>query len=82
MQQTITTLRKAGKDNTQLRLLLAGFNKKDVEVGFEDNLLTLKISKQKCNGENLKAFLKDCSIFYNCKKVNGAKDGLLTIACE
>ena len=35
-------IRKTGKDNYAIEVALAGFNKKDVEVEFEDNLLLLK----------------------------------------
>ena len=33
-------IRKTGKDNYAIEVALAGFSKKDVEVEFEDNLLT------------------------------------------
>ena len=33
-------IRKTGKDNYAIEVALAGFNKNDVEVEFEDNLLT------------------------------------------
>ena len=35
-------IRKTGKDNYAIEVALAGFNKNDVEVEFEDNLLLLK----------------------------------------
>ena len=35
-------IRKTGKDNYSIEVALAGFNKKDVEVEFEDNLLTVR----------------------------------------
>ena len=35
-------IRKTGKDNYAIEVALAGFNKDDVEVEFEDNLLTLR----------------------------------------
>ena len=35
-------IRKAGKDKYAIEVALAGFNKKDVEVEFEDNLLTVR----------------------------------------
>ena len=35
-------IRKTGKDNYAIEVALAGFNKNDVEVEFEDNLLTVK----------------------------------------
>ena len=34
-------IRKTGKDNYAIEVALAGFSKKDVEVEFEDNLLTV-----------------------------------------
>ena len=35
-------IRKAGKDKYAIEVALAGFNKDDVEVEYEDNLLTVK----------------------------------------
>ena len=35
-------IRKTSKDNYAIEVALAGFNKKDVEVEFEDNLLTVR----------------------------------------
>ena len=35
-------IRKTGKDAYSIEVALAGFNKKDVEVEFEDNLLTVR----------------------------------------
>ena len=35
-------IRKTGKDNYAIEVALAGFNKDDVEVEFEDNLLTVR----------------------------------------
>ena len=35
-------IRKTGKDNYAIEVALAGFNKRDVEVEFEDNLLTVR----------------------------------------
>ena len=35
-------IRKTGKDNYAIEIALAGFNKNDVEVEFEDNLLTVR----------------------------------------
>ena len=59
-------IRKTGKDNYSIEVALAGFNKKDVEVEFEDNLLTIR-TKQVNKSEDkmkmvkffIKAFLKD-----------------------
>ena len=66
-------IRKTGKDNYAIEVALAGFNKKDVEVEFEDNLLTVR-TKQVNKSDNIADDVK----------VNGAelKDGLLTISCE
>jgi molecular chaperone IbpA len=44
-------IRKTGKDNYAIEVALAGFNKKDVEVEFEDNLLTVR-TKQVNISEN------------------------------
>jgi len=38
-------IRKTGKDNYAIEVALAGFNKNDVEVEFEDNLLTVRTNK-------------------------------------
>ena len=35
-------IRKTGKDKYSIEVALAGFSKKDVEVEFEDNLLTVR----------------------------------------
>ena len=35
-------IRKTGKDNYAIEIALAGFNKRDVEVEFQDNLLTVR----------------------------------------
>ena len=87
-------IRKTGKDNYSIEVALAGFNKNDVEVEFEDNLLTLRtkqISKSENNsdgeilhkGISQRQFARSFTIADDVK-VNGAqlKDGLLTIACE
>ena len=44
-------IRKTGKDNYAIEVALAGFNKNDVEVEFEDNLLTVR-TKQVDKSEN------------------------------
>ena len=38
-------IRKADKDKYAIELAVAGFNKNDVEVEFEDNLLTVRTKK-------------------------------------
>ena len=87
-------IRKTGKDNYSIEVALAGFNKNDVEVEFEDNLLTVRrkqISKSENNsdgeilhkGISQRQFARSFTIADDVK-VNDAqlKDGLLTIACE
>ena len=88
-------IRKTGKDNYAIEVALAGFNKNDVEVEFEDNLLTVKtkqVDKSSSNSEDgeiihkgisQRQFARSFTIAEDVK-VNGAelKDGLLTIACE
>ena len=88
-------IRKTGKDNYSIEVALAGFNKKDVEVEFEDNILTVrtkqlnKTDDQNVDGEIIhkgisqRQFARSFTIADDVK-VNGAelKDGLLTIACE
>ena len=88
-------IRKTGKDNYAIELALAGFNKKDVEVEFEDNLLTVrtkqvnKSNDNDLNGEIIhkgisqRQFARSFTIADDVK-VNSAelKDGLLTISCE
>ncbi len=88
-------IRKTGKDKYSIEVALAGFNKNDVEVEFEDNLLTVR-TKQLSKSENKnedgeiihkgisqRQFARSFTIADDVK-VNGAelKDGLLTIACE
>ena len=86
--------RKAGKDKYAIELAIAGFNKNDVEVEFEDNLLTVKTKKidktvEKDGDEIIhkgisqRSFSRSFTIADDVK-VNGAelKDGLLTIDCE
>ena len=88
-------IRRAGQDKYSIEVALAGFSKNDVEVEFEDNLLTVR-TKQVDNTENKtddgeiihkgisqRHFARSFTIADDVK-VNGAelKDGLLTIACE
>ena len=88
-------IRKTGKDKYSIEVALAGFSKKDVEVEFEDNMLTVR-TKQTDKSENKdqdgeilhkgisqRQFARSFTIADDVK-VNGAelKDGLLTIACE
>ena len=88
-------IRKTGKDNYSIEVALAGFNKKDVEVEFEDNILIVRTKQlnksddQNVDGEIIhkgisqRQFARSFTIADDVK-VNGAelKDGLLTIACE
>ena len=87
-------IRKTGKDKYSIEVALAGFSKKDVEVEFEDNLLTVRTkqvdkSENREDGEIIhkgisqRQFARSFTIADDVK-VNGAelKDGLLTIACE
>ena len=88
-------IRKTSKDNYSIEVALAGFNKKDVEVEFEDNILTVRTKQvnksedQNVDGEIIhkgisqRQFSRSFTIADDVK-VNEAelKDGLLTIACE
>ena len=88
-------IRKTGKDNYSIEVALAGFSKKDVEVAFEDNLLTVrtkqvnKSDEKNEDGEIIhkgisqRQFARSFTIADDVK-VNSAelKDGLLTVACE
>ena len=88
-------IRKTGNDKYSIEVALAGFSKKDVEVEFGDNLLTVRTKQvnksedKNVNGEILhkgisqRQFARSFTIADDVK-VNGAelKDGLLTIACE
>ena len=87
-------IRKAGKDKYAIEVAVAGFNKDDVEVEYEDNLLTVKTKQVKRaeekdgdevihRGISQRSFARSFTIADDVK-VNGAelKDGLLTISCE
>tara|TARA_B100000700_G_scaffold326543_1_gene438400 strand:+ start:806 stop:1252 length:447 start_codon:yes stop_codon:yes gene_type:complete len=88
-------IRKTGKDKYSIEIALAGFNKKDVEVEFEDKLLTVRtkqVNKSQDKNEDgeiihrgisQRQFARSFTIADDVK-VGGAelKDGLLTIACE
>ena len=88
-------IRKTGKDKYSIEVALAGFSKRDVEVEFEDNLLTVRtkqVNKSENKNEDGKIIHKGISqrqfartfTIADDVKVDGAelKDGLLTIACE
>ena len=86
---------KTGKNSYDVELALAGFNKKDIEVQYEDNLLTVKSKKSEKvdktdedgniihRGISQRFFSKSFTIA-NDVEVKGAelKDGLLTVALE
>ena len=88
-------IRRTGKDIYAIEVALAGFNKNDVEVEFEDNLLTVRTKKVNKTDEgsedgeiihkgiSQRQFARSFTIADDVK-VNGAelKDGLLTISCE
>ena len=87
-------IRKAGKDKYAIEVALAGFNKSDVEIEYEDNTLTVRTKKvQKSEnkdgdeiihrGISQRSFSRSFTVADDVK-VSGAelKDGLLTIDCE
>ena len=87
-------IRKAGKDKYAIEVAVAGFNKDDVEVEFEDKLLTVRTKKVNKTvekdgdeiihkGISQRSFSRSFTIADDVK-VDGAelKDGLLTINCE
>ena len=88
-------IRKVGKDKYAIEVALAGFNKNDVEVEYEDNLLTVRTKKidktveKDKDGEIIhrgisqRSFSRSFTIADDVK-VNGAelKDGLLMVNCE
>ena len=87
-------IRKAGKDKYAIEVAVAGFNKDDVEVEFEDNFLTVRTKKidktvEKDGDEIIhkgisqRSFSRSFTIADDVK-VSDAKlqDGLLTISCE
>ena len=87
-------IRKAGKDKYAIEVAVAGFNKDDVEVEYEDNLLTVKTKDVKRTEEkegdevihrgiSQRSFARSFTIADDVK-VDGAelKDGLLTISCR
>ena len=88
-------IRKTGKEKYSIEVALAGFNKNDVEVEFEDNLLTVRtkqINKSEdkdANGEIIhkgisqRQFARSFTIADDVKVGEAQlKDGLLTISCE
>ena len=86
--------RKAGKDKYAIEVAVAGFNKNDVEVEYEDNLLTVKTKDVKRSEEkdgdevihrgiSQRSFARSFTIADDVKVESAElKDGLLTISCE
>ena len=90
-------IKKTGKDKYAIEVAVAGFNKGDIEVEYEDNLLTVKTKKidkavekdKDKDGEMIyrgisqRSFSRSFTISDDVK-INGAelKDGLLSIGCE
>ena len=87
-------IRKAGKDKYAIEVAVAGFNKDDVEIEFEDKLLTVRTKKVNKavekdgdeiihQGISQRSFSRSFTIADDVK-INSAelKDGLLTINCE
>jgi len=87
-------IRKTGKDNYAIEVALAGFSKEDIEVEFEDNLLTVRtkqVNKSENNydgeiihkGISQRHFARSFTIADDVKVGEAKlKDGLLTISCE
>ena len=87
-------IRKVGKDKYAIELAVAGFDRNDVEIEYEDKLLTVRTKKvdktvEKDGDEIIhrgisqRSFSRSFTIADDVK-VNDAelKDGLLTIVCE
>ena len=84
---------KTGENTYDVELALSGFNKKDIEVEYKENLLTVKSKKQEetkdedgniiHRGISKRMFSKSFTIA-NDVEVKGAelKDGLLKISME
>ena len=87
-------IRKAGKDKYAIEVAVAGFNKDDVEVEFEDKLLTVRTKKVNKTvekdgdeiihkGISQRSFSKSFTIADDVKVSEAQlQDGLLTINCE
>ena len=87
---------KTGKNTYNVELALAGFSKKDIEVTYEDNLLTVKSKKMENKVEETdedgnvihrgisKRFFSKAFTIANDVEIKGAelKDGLLVVALE
>ena len=84
---------KTGENTYDVELAIAGFNKKDIEVEYKENLLTVKSKKQEetkdedgnviHRGISKRMFSKSFTIA-NDVEVKGAelKDGLLKVSME
>ena len=84
---------KTGENTYDVELALAGFNKKDIEIEYKENVLTVKSKKQEetkdedgniiHRGISKRMFSKSFTIA-NDVKVKGAelKDGLLKVSME
>ena len=88
-------IRRTGKDKYAIEVALAGFNKNDVEIEYEDNLLTIRTkenNKLKVKNDDVdiihrgiskRQFTRSFTIAEDVKiNVAELKDGLLTINCE
>ena len=87
-------IRKAGKDKYAIEVAVAGFNKDDVEVEFEDKLLTVRTKKinktvEKDGDEIIhkgisqRSFTRSFTIADDVKISDAQlQDGLLTVNCE
>tara|TARA_B100000989_G_scaffold190504_1_gene143499 strand:+ start:12077 stop:12544 length:468 start_codon:yes stop_codon:yes gene_type:complete len=88
-------IRRTGKDKYAIEVALAGFNKNDVEIEYEDNLLTIRTkenNKPKVTNDDVdiihrgiskRQFTRSFTIAEDVKiNVAELKDGLLTINCE
>ena len=87
-------IRKAGKDKYAIEVAVAGFNKNDVEVEFEDKLLTVRTKKVnkavKKDGDEIihqgisqRSFTRSFTIADDVKISDAQlQDGLLTVNCE
>ena len=84
---------KASKDKYAIELAVAGFNKNNIEVEFEDNLLTVRTKQIEKTveedgeivhrGISQRQFSRSFTIADDVKVGEAQlKDGLLTISCE
>ena len=87
---------KTGKTTYDIEVALAGYNKKDIQVDYADNLLTIKSVKEKDSNDPLESFTNPAMIHKGIAKryfskvftiaddveIKGAelKDGLLKVS--